>query len=448
LVHLHDRTRHTGQVPLIALRVESEDQSVKTIVVLASLDTKADEARHLVSRIEEKGFDVVLIDIGYGGPPAIDATITSEQVAAAAATDIASVRKKVDTGEASTLMTSGAIVIVNRLLSEGRCDGLVSFGGVSNATVATGVMRTTPVGLPKVMACSAAAMPAYAAGFFGSKDVAMINVPVDFAGLNDLTRGFLDAAAGAVCGMVDMGPGPIASARDARQVAVTGFRFSNTCSRDVVAGLERLGYVAIPFHAQGIGENALEDLISQGLFVGVVDVVPAGLSEQMLGGNRAARPDRLEAAGTIGIPQVIAPSGFDMISCGPLSRRESGDELWESRNLADRAYSVPDQFRVEVRTTAEEVAQIGNLVAKKLNQARGPARVIVPMRGWSSLSTEGEPLYDPAADAAFVPALRETLTAEVSVEEHDLELNSAEFAQVLVDAVHEMIQSADKAAIG
>ena len=177
----------------------------------------------------------------------------------------------------------------------------------------------------------------------------------------------------------------------------------------------------------------MEDLVGQGMFVGVIDIVPAGLSERMLGGNRAANGSRLEAAGRAGIPQVVATSGFDMISCGPISRRDSGDKLWQERKLAERAICIPDKFRVEARTTAGEVADIAAEVARKLNRSNSPSAVVVPKRGWSSLSVAGADLHDPEADAVFVPALRESLKKDCPVIEVDAELNSGEFAHVLVD---------------
>ena len=145
---------------------------------------------------------------------------------------------------------------------------------------------------------------------------------------------------------------------------------------------------------------------------------------------------------------MVAPGGFDMISCGPLARRDSGDALWEERKLGERAYSVPDRFRVEVRTTTEEVDAIGRLVGEKLSRTQTAARVVIPTGGWSSLSTQGEQLYDPVADAAFAPALRETLTVDIPVEEHELELNTDEFAEVLAGAIHEMIVAQDTGKVG
>lgn len=414
---------------------------MKNIVMLASLDTKPREAVYLRQRIEEKGFRVTLVDIGYGGAPGTEPHISAEKVAKAAGSSIDAVRRNVDTGEASNLMMNGVVVLLNHLIREQMCDGVISFGGASNTTLATGVMQTIPLGVPKVMISSTAAMPAYSARYFGSKDITMVNSTVDFAGLNQLSRIFLDAGAAAVCGMVAASAGPVTPNVSDRQIAVTGFRFSEICTQAVRHRLEELGYGVIPFHAQGVGENAFEDAVAQGLFVGVADVVPAGLSEQLLGGNRAALPERLEAAGKLGIPQVVSTSGFDMISCGPISRRDSGDHLWESRKLASRSYSVPDRFRVEVRTTAEEIVDIAHVVAAKLNMAVGPTLVMVPTRGWSSLSHERAELHDPESDAAFVPALRRPLRDDIEIQEVEMELNSEEFGVALANALHELIGS-------
>ena len=240
--------------------------------------------------------------------------------------------------------------------------------------------------------------------------------------------------------MVSFGHGEIERPSGGKLVAVTSFRFAERCSEFVIRRLEESGYDVIPFHAQGVGEDALENLLSQGLFQGVIDLVPAGLSEQMFGGNRAARPERLEAAGAAGIPQVIAPSGFDMISCGPIERKDAADPLWQRLAIATRQLSIPDRFRVEARTTADEVAEIGKVVAAKLNQARGPACVIVPTRGWSSLSVEGGDLYAPEADAVFVPALKQELHGDIPVIEVDAELNSEACAAAAVDQLVSMME--------
>jgi uncharacterized protein (UPF0261 family) len=345
-----------------------------------------------------------------------------------------------DTAAASTIMMQGAIICVQQLLREGRCDGVVSFGGASNTTLATGVMKTLPAGIPKLVISSAAAIPAYAAGYFGSRDITIMHSVVDLAGLNELTRTFLRQGAGAICGMAAASNGAVSPDSSCRLVAVSGNRFAETCAQATMAELEALGYAPIPFHAQGVGENAMENLLAQELFLGVVDIVPAGLSEHMFGGNRAARAERLEAAGRVGIPQVVSTSGFDMISCGPIARRDGNDPLWTGRRLAERAYTVPDRFRVEARTTREEVAEIGRAVARKLNLATGPVRVVVPTKGWSSLSVEGADLFDPDADAALVPALQNELKPGIVVEEVADALNTESFGRLLASRFDKMMQ--------
>lgn len=129
-----------------------------------------------------------------------------------------------------------------------------------------------------------------------------------------------------------------------------------------------------------------------------------------------------------------------MISCGPLERRDNGDPLWTKRGLAERAYTVPDRFRVEARTTAGEVAEIAHLVDGKLNSANGPVKVMVSTLGWSSLSVEGTDLHDPQSDAAFVPALRKYLDASIPGEEVSAELNSRSFGRLLAKNLDELIQ--------
>jgi uncharacterized protein (UPF0261 family) len=324
-------------------------------------------------------------------------------------------------------------------LEKKQCDGVVAFGGVSNTTLSTNIMKTLPFGVPKLMVSSAASMPAYAAKFIGTADITMMHSVVDISGLNDLSRAVLERAAGGICGMAEASRGAVKPASDSPLIAVTSFKFSEKCSQAVIRLLEEKGYAVIPFHAQGMGDKAMEELIDQGLFDGVVDVVPAGVSEHLFNGNRDAGPNRLEAAGRMGIPQVVTPCGFDMLSCGPLSRKENDDPLWTARNLTARKIFVPDEFRVQARSSAEEIRSVASAVAEKLNKARGPVKVFIPTRGWSTLSVKGADLYEPESDAVFAPALCESLNAGIDVREVDTELNSTTFATLLVEALEEML---------
>jgi uncharacterized protein (UPF0261 family) len=220
-------------------------------------------------------------------------------------------------------------------------------------------------------------------------------------------------------------------------IALTEFKFSEECCSHIRKLLEEKGFEVIPFHAQGSGDKAMEELIAEGFFQGVMDIVPAGVGEELLGGNRAAGPTRLENAGERGIPQLITPCGFDMLSCGPLERGDRGDPLWVSKDLRNRKRFIPDAFRVQARTTAEELREIAGEVARKLNLSKGPVLILIPSKGWSSLDQEGMDLYDPEADRAFVKELKSHLNPKILLIELNLHLNTREFAQ---EAVNRFIQ--------
>jgi len=253
--------------------------------------------------------------------------------------------------------------------------------------------------------------------------------------LNPLVKDVLKRSAGAICGMVEMGGGPTFLSEVTQKkglIALTEFKFSEECCSHIRHLLEEKGAEVIPFHAQGIGDRAMEDLIGEGLFQGVMDIVPAGVGEELLGGNRAAGPKRLEKAGEMGIPQIITPCGFDMLSCGPLERGDRGDPLWISKEIKNRKLFIPDRFRVQARTNAQELREIAREVARKLNQSKGPVAILIPLKGWSSLDKEGMPLYDPETDQAFIHELKVHLNPNIPIIELDLHLNTREFAEETV----------------
>jgi len=418
-----------------------------TVLIIGALDTKGSEFALLKELIEQQGLDNILMDINMGGEPALLPEISAGDVAAAGGGDIIEIRGSRETGRFTPIMIKGAIVKAQELLDAGRIDGVISLGGASGTTMATTVMKALPFGIPKLMVSSTASMPGYAAAYIGTKDITMMHSVVDIAGLNDLVRDVLVRAAGAISGMVELrrklhrfaGDTPN-NQRIRPLVAMTEFKFSEKCCKYLLKYLEARGFDVIPFHAQGIGDRAMDELIEQGWFAAVLDIVPSGVSESLFGGNRAAGPTRLAASGRRGIPQIVTPSGFDMISCGPLERRDRDDPLWTKRKLAERQSFVPDTFRVQVRTNVEEVKEVARETAKRLNSARGPVKFLLPLKGWSSLSSAGGALYNPEVDQAFAEELRSRLSSNVELIELDMELNSEEFARAAFKAFEEAME--------
>ena len=417
------------------------------ILIVSSLDTKGQEVTFLKDIIEQRGHQTILLDMSMGGEVLIPADITSEEVAKAGGISIHDMKTStMRRDEIVSIMTKGAIKKSLELFHSGKLAGIVSVGGVSNTTMGTNIMKALPFGVPKLMVSSGAAMPSYAGGFFGASDIAIISSVVDMAGLHELSKSVLTRAAGAICGMVETGAGAVMDSLKQTKmplIAMTEFHYSDICCTLVREQLEEKGYKVIPCHAQGVGDRAMDELLDQGIFDGVLDIVPSGLSEELFGGNRAAGPDRLEAAGRRGIPQIITPCGFEMISCGPIQRKDAGDPLWISRNLANRKYYLHDATRVQARTNADELTLVAKTVAEKLNKAKGPVKFIVPERGWSTLSVEGQVLYDPDDDKILVDELKKHLKPEVEVRNVETHLNTPEFAKIIVETFDEMMKEKD-----
>jgi uncharacterized protein (UPF0261 family) len=94
---------------------------------------------------------------------------------------------------------------------------------------------------------------------------------------------------------------------------------------------------------------------------------------------------------------------------------------------------------VQAKTNVEELRLVAKAVAEKLNRGKGPVKFLIPVRGWSSLSVQDQPLYDPNADRVFVEELREQFKPEIEVREVDTHLNTPEFAMAVVKAFEKMM---------
>jgi uncharacterized protein (UPF0261 family) len=257
---------------------------------------------------------------------------------------------------------------------------------------------------------------------------------VEIAGLNNLMRNVLSRAAGAICGMVEgsiKAPISLPGKGEKPLVAMTHFGPCEECAVSIRNQLEQRGCQVIGFSAGGIGDRAMEEIIGrQNIFGAVIDLAPGGVGEEILGFDRAAGPTRLEAAGQKGIPQIIAPCGVNWGS--PLKRKYKPE--YEMRKKYDY-----DALRTFIRLSKEEMIRVADTMAEKLNKARGPVKVLIPLGGWSSLDKRGTDFYDPELDRAFVDELKKKLKRDIEVREVDIDLDTPEFAQAIVRAFDEII---------
>ncbi len=402
----------------------------KTIAVVATLDTKGVEAQFIKERIEGAGLGAAVVDAGVLGKAPFRADVPRETVAQAAGTTLDRLVSEKDRGKSMTAMAEGAAKVVRGLFEAGKIHGVLSIGGSAGTTIGTSAMRALPIGFPKVMVSTLASGDTRP--YVGIKDITMMYSVVDIAGLNRLSRQILANAAAAVCAMAQADLPPVAEERPL--VAATMFGVTTPCVTKAREILEKNGFEVLVFHATGTGGRAMEDLIESGFISGVLDITTTEWADELVGGVLSAGPHRLEAAGKKGIPQVVAPGALDMVNFGP---RDTVPEKFKHRKFYQHNPTV-----TLMRTTKEENAQLGRIIAEKLNAAKGPTTFFFPMKGVSAIDREGQPFYDGEADAAFLSSLKATLKPSVRLVEMDNHINDEEFAAESARCLIEMLKRA------
>ncbi|MFZ1882388.1 MAG: Tm-1-like ATP-binding domain-containing protein [Rhodoplanes sp.] len=397
----------------------------KGIVIICNLDTRGEDIAFVKDLIKSRGHEAILLDFSMEEPPPFPGDITCEQVAERGGLPIATVRQyyRSNRDAATNNQIKGASAIIGDLMAEGRMHGVIGIGGATATLVSTSVMKTLPFGMPKVMASPMAAHPAYIDKYVGTRDITMHHTVLDIVKMNPLLKTQIVNAIGAICGMVEMSQG-VELDIGKPVVAISSFGFGEMAVQKAVSLLEQAGFTPVVCHAQGKGDKAMEEMIDDGVFAGVLDLCIGGVMEHLFGGNRDPGPNRLLAAVRRGIPMVVAPCGLDILSYGGRAEKLAATE--------NRPRYIQDSLRIQVRTSADELRQAADVIAERLNQAKGPFSFLVPLKGWSSLDREGSPVYDPAANAVFVSRLKEKLANRTALKELDLHLYTPEFAHAAV----------------
>jgi uncharacterized protein (UPF0261 family) len=396
---------------------------MSTIAVLGTLDSKGSEHAFLANLIRAKGHEVILIDVGTGTAPTVKPDVTREDVAQLAGIDLAEIQSRHDRGECVVAMSQAAPVMLAKLAKEGKIHGVVSLGGGGGTAIATSAMRELPLGFPKLMVSTLAS--GNVAHYVGIKDIVMMPSIADIAGLNRLSRVIFQRAAGAICGMVEAST----HEENARPLIVASM-FGNTtaCVTESKRILEEAGYEVLVFAATGAGGRSMEALIESGMVAGVLDLTTTEWADELVGGVLSAGPNRLDAAAKAGVPCVIAPGCLDMVNFG---EKES-----VPGNFADRTFYIHNPQVTLMRTSPSECAQLGSILAEKINRYTGPVTVMIPEKAISVISAPGQPFHDPTADAALFDALRSQ--CRKPVETHALEINDPAFAAA---CAHKLLSS-------
>lgn len=397
----------------------------KTILIVGTLDTKEDEVLFCRDRIREKGHDVLLMDAGTLHDPKVTPDINRLQVAkAGGAGDLNALAASGEKGRCIQTMIHGAAIEAARLYKIGAFQGVLGIGGAQGTAICSSAMRALPMGVPKLIVSTIASGRATFGPFVGTKDVTFMHSVADIQGLNFLTKRILTNAAAAICGMVEVFEEEAPRTRQ-KTVALSMLGTTTRGALRAKDMLEDHGFEVVAFHQNGTGGIAMEDLIREKAFQGVLDLNLHEIGDRWYGGlHGAIRPDRLEAAGTMGIPQAVAPGSINYVVLGPLEQL--------SPEIRARKLIVHNPTLTLVRLTPEELREVGRVTAEKLNLSTGPTRVFIPLRGFCDPDREGFPHWDPEGNEAFIESLTEAIRPDIPVVKLDAHINEPGFIDPVV----------------
>jgi uncharacterized protein (UPF0261 family) len=398
----------------------------KTIAIISSLDTKGAAVDYLRKAIEERGHKPLVVDVGYGGEATIPADISVNDIAKAMGSDAQKVRNLKERRDMIDIVVKGAVVLLKKLYDAGEIDGVLALGGMSNTTLAADIMRELPFSLPKLLLSTGASMPG-SNRFFGPTGLTMMHSLVDIGALNGLLRLQLTRAVSAICGMVENEAAK--SAEEKPMVAISTYGYTEKCSQYLEKALDSK-YETVTFHASGIPEVTMEKLVEDGLFAGLIDLVPSSITNAAFGGGRTSWDRRLEVAGEKGVPQVVAPAGVHTYSRTGLTEEALVPQL------KGRKYYFMDAQRATVWLTSEEMGEVASIYADRLNKGKGPCKFLVPLKGWLSIEKES---FDSKGIRLFIEGLKKQLKPGIEVVEVDANIDEPAFAQAVVKAFLEVM---------
>jgi uncharacterized protein (UPF0261 family) len=345
----------------------------EVVLVAGTLDTKGDELRYMRDIVREAGLAVRLVDLSTTGGHS-GADVPAHLVAAFHPRGASGVF----TGDRGASVAGMTEAFVRWIQRQSGIAGILSAGGSGGTAIVAPAMRALPVGVPKLIVSTVASGDVRQ--YVGTADIAMMHSVADVQGLNVITEDVLANAAHAMIGMVQARRA--ARPRRAQRPAVALSMFGvTTRAVQQIAGALRDDFDCLVFHATGIGGQSMERLIDDRKVMGVLDVTTTEIADMLFGGVLPATPDRFGAVIRTRLPYIGSVGAVDMVNFGP---PDTVPERYRGRLF----YRHNPQVTL-MRTTAEECAEIGRWIARRLNEMDGPVRFFLPEAGVSALDAPG-----------------------------------------------------------
>ena len=394
--------------------------------IAGTFDTKGRELFFIKQCLDRLGVRTVTVDLSTSG-----GTTSASVPAREVARHHPDGERAVFSGDRGTSVTAMALAFERFIRTRRDLGGLISAGGSGGTALATPAMRALPIGVPKVMVSSVASGDVRP--YVGPADICMMYSVTDVQGINRISEKVLANAAHALAGMLAHHRHEHASTKPA--IGLTMFGVTTPCVQQVTKLLED-DYDCLVFHATGTGGQSMEKLVDSHLLAGVLDITTTEICDELVGGVLSAGPERMDAMARARVPYVGSCGALDMVNFWAW---DTVPAKFQGRNLYKHNPNV-----TLMRTTAEECAQIGAFIARKLNAMPGPVRFVIPEGGVSALDAPGKAFWDPEADRALFNAIESGFRAggDKRLIRVPHNVNDPEFAELLVKLFREVVAAA------
>ena len=210
------------------------------------------------------------------------------------------------------------------------------------------------------------------------------------------------------------------------------FGVTTPCATRVREILEKKGYDLLVFHATGTGGLAMEELIKAGYIKGVADITTTELADDLVGGIFSAGPNRLNAAGAAGIPQVVSVGALDMVNFGPPDTVPA--------QFKERIFYQHNPTTTLMRTTVSENRELGRILAAKLNEGTAPTIVVFPKAGVSLLDMVGKAFEGKEERFALYEGIKQNLRSDIPMIDMDQDINDPAVADVIAEQLLKLME--------
>lgn len=405
---------------------------MKTVAILATLDTKADEAGFMRSEIESLGGQALLIDLSLVGESELSADVTKQDVISAGGGNLAELLVKPNREQSNPFIVAGATKIVKELQESEKIHAVVSLGGTQGTSTCAPILQALPYGFPKVMLSTAASGDT--SPFVGIKDITMMFAVSDILGLNVFSRKILANAAAAAWGMAQSEQ-CITKSEAKGVIGMSNLGVLTQGAMRAIKLFEEAGYEVITFHAIGAGGDAMEQMMKEGIINAVFDYGLGEIADGIWGVLRAGGPERLTVAGKLGLPQVVVPGGSEHLGI-LVNEPNQVPAGYENHQIT---WHSPYVF--VPRLNAEEQGRVAKVIGEKLSHSTKDTLFLMPLKGVSSYSAEGGELYNTELDDAYWESLQKELPDTIEIESMDVTAQDQALVERAVNYLIEKLEN-------